>query len=86
MNKPSCPPCHGDCHQGRICPAKIGPAFASWVKWRKRQKETISVSYFNFLMSISGRSYRAGYDAGMNEAKKIVKGGEEWKLLDNDQA
>ena len=86
MNSLSCPPCTGECNQGRVCPARISPAFSSWVKWRKRKKETISVSYLHFLMSISGRSYRAGYDAAMADTKKIVKDGEEWKLWGNDQA
>jgi hypothetical protein len=39
-----------------------------------------------FSRSSHGKAYRAGYDAGIEDAKKIVKGGEEWKLLDNDQA
>lgn len=31
-------------------------------------------------------AFIAGWQAGMNDAKKTVKEGEEWKLLDNDQA
>lgn len=31
-------------------------------------------------------AFVAGWKAGMNDAKKTVKEGEEWKLLDNDQA
>ncbi len=31
-------------------------------------------------------AFIAGWKAGMNDAKKTVKEGEEWKLLDNDQA
>jgi hypothetical protein len=31
-------------------------------------------------------AFTAGWKAGMNDAKKTVKEGEEWKLLDNDQA
>ena len=31
-------------------------------------------------------AFVAGWQAAMNDAKKTVKEGEEWKLLDNDQA
>lgn len=31
-------------------------------------------------------AFTAGWKAGMSDAKKTVREGEEWKLLDNDQA
>jgi hypothetical protein len=37
-----------------------------------------------FSRSSHGRAYRAGYDAGFAAALKTK--GDEWKLLDNDQA
>ncbi len=39
-----------------------------------------------FSRSSHGKAYRAGYDAGINDAKKVVRDGEEWKLWDTDQA
>lgn len=39
-----------------------------------------------FSRSSHGKAYRAGWDAALEHAKQIVKGGEEWKLWDNDQA
>ena len=86
MNRPSCPPCHGDCHQGRTCPAENHPAYETWKKWYETITNDIKASRFMFSRSSHGKAYRAGYDAGIEEAKKVVKGGEEWKLWDTDQA
>ena len=86
MNRFSCPPCHGECNQGRTCPAENHPAYETWKKWHESISTDIKASKFMFSRSSHGKAYRAGYDAGIEDAKKIVKGGEEWKLLDNDQA
>lgn len=32
------------------------------------------------------QTFKAGWEAAMAKARSIVYGGEEWKLLDNDQA
>jgi hypothetical protein len=36
--------------------------------------------------SVLYQTYKAGWLAAKTEDKRIVKGGEEWRLLDNDQA
>jgi LPS sulfotransferase NodH len=80
----TCPPCHGECNQGRACPAETHPAYEHWQKWFPKQG--IQPSRFIFSRTSHGKAYRAGYDAGMEDAKKVVKDGEEWKLWDTDQA
>jgi hypothetical protein len=83
----SCPPCHGECRVGKKCPAENHPAFDNWVKWAKSSVgEGYSFDRFTFTRSSHGQAFRSGWDAGFAYAKEIVKGGEEWKLLDNDQA
>lgn len=82
----TCPPCHGDCNQGRACPAESHPAYDAWANYYKSLQIDIKATKFMFARSSHGRAYRAGYDAGMDDAKKVVKSGEEWKLWDNDQA
>ena len=82
----SCPPCHGECNQGITCPAEIHPAYDAWAKWYEELKIDIKATRFMLSRSSYGRAFRAGYDAGMEDAKKVVKSGEEWKLWDNDQA
>lgn len=79
-----CPPCHGQCDQGRPCPAEHHPAYETYEKWFP--DHGIKPSRFMFSRSSHGKAYRAGWDAALEHAKQIVKGGEEWKLLDNDQA
>ena len=86
MNSPSCPPCHGECNQGRTCPAEMHPAYDAWAKWYEELKIDIKANKFMFSRSFYGRAFRAGYDAAMADTKKIVKDGEEWKLWGNDQA
>lgn len=36
--------------------------------------------------SVLYATFKAGWLAAKSEDKRIVKGGEEWRLLDNDQA
>ena len=36
--------------------------------------------------SVLYTTFKAGWLAAKSEDKRIVKGGEEWRLLDNDQA
>lgn len=80
----TCPPCHGDCNQGRTCPAESHPAYEAWADYYKSLQIDIKATRFMFSRSSHGRAYRAGYDAGFQAAKK--PSGNEWKLLDNDQA
>ena len=84
MNHSKCPPCHNECDKGRPCPAETHPAYEHWEKWFP--KHGIEPSRFIFSRSSHGKAYRAGYDAGINDAKKVVRDGEEWKLWDTDQA
>ena len=58
----------------------------AWAKWYEELKIDIKANKFMFSRSSYGRAFRAGYDAAMSDAKKIVKDGEEWKLWGNDQA
>ena len=85
--KMTCPPCHGDCNRGKPCPAEGHIAFDSWVQWAKQSVgEGYSFTRMTFTRSSHGQAFRAGWEAGYAHAKKFVQGGEEWKLLDNDQA
>lgn len=75
----TCPPCHGECDQGRSCPAEFHPAYESWVNWFLKLKTDIKATRFMFAKSANGRAYRAGWDAAHK------KSNESWKD-NNDQA
>ncbi len=62
----SCPPCHGECNQGRTCPAESHPAYESWVNWFLQLKTDIKATRYMFAKSANGRAYRAGWDAANN--------------------
>jgi len=79
------PPCHDNC-QDKACPAENHPAYKSWEVWAKKSSAGLSLNRFVFTRSSRGQAFRSGWDAGYKHAKKIVNGGEEWKLIDNDQA
>ena len=38
------------------------------------------------LTNDTAAEWQSGYDAGIEDAKKVVRDGEEWKLWDTDQA
>jgi len=73
-----CPPCHGECNQGRSCPAENHPAYESWMAWAKNVG--VSLNRFVFTRSSHGQAFRAGWDA------KGKTGEDEWKKHTNDQA
>jgi len=75
-----CPPCHGDCSQGRRCPAENHPAYESWVEWVKKTGAGISLNRFVFTRSSHGQAFRSGWDA------RNKTGEDEWKKHTNDQA
>ncbi len=76
----TCPPCHGECNQGRSCPAEFHPAYESWANWVFAMQSGIEATKLVFAKSVSGKTFRAGWDAARRPPP------DEWKKQNNDQA
>ena len=50
----SCPPCHGECNYGKLCPAESHPAYDAWADYYKSLQIDIKATRFMFARSWDG--------------------------------